>query len=36
MRRASAQTIEEVRGDAVIVAVRRTDGRLEAQPAPGR
>jgi voltage-gated potassium channel len=28
------KTIEQVRGDAVIVAVRRTDGRLEAQPAP--
>jgi voltage-gated potassium channel len=27
-------TIEEVRGDAVIVAVRHTDGRLEPQPEP--
>jgi voltage-gated potassium channel len=26
------QTIEQVRGDAVIVAVRHTDGRLEPQP----
>jgi voltage-gated potassium channel len=29
------QTIEEVRGDSVVVAVRHTDGRLEAQPPPG-
>jgi voltage-gated potassium channel len=28
------QTIERVRGDSVIVAVRRTDGRLEPQPLP--
>jgi voltage-gated potassium channel len=28
------KTIQEVRGEAVIVAVRRTDGRLEPQPAP--
>jgi voltage-gated potassium channel len=28
------QTIEQVRGDAVVVAVRHTDGRLEPQPAP--
>ena len=28
------QTIDQVRGGAVIVAVRRTDGRLEPQPAP--
>jgi voltage-gated potassium channel len=28
------KTIEQVRGASVIVAVRRTDGRLEAQPAP--
>jgi voltage-gated potassium channel len=28
------QTIEQVRGTSVIVAVRRTDGRLEAQPEP--
>ena len=28
------KTIEQVRGDAVIVAVRHTDGRLEPQPAP--
>jgi voltage-gated potassium channel len=27
-------TIEQARGDAVIVAVRRTDGRLEPQPQP--
>ena len=27
------QTIEQVRGDSVIVAVRHTDGRLEPQPA---
>jgi Trk K+ transport system NAD-binding subunit len=26
------QTLEQVRGDAVIVAVRHTDGRLEPQP----
>ncbi len=29
------KTVEEVRGEAVIVAVRRTDGRLETQPEPG-
>jgi voltage-gated potassium channel len=29
------KTIEQVRGDAVVVAVRHTDGRLEPQPAPG-
>jgi voltage-gated potassium channel len=28
------QTVEQVRGGSVIVAVRRTDGRLEPQPAP--
>jgi voltage-gated potassium channel len=28
------KTIEQVRGTSVIVAVRRTDGRLEAQPEP--
>jgi Trk K+ transport system NAD-binding subunit len=28
------KTIEQVRGDAVVVAVRHTDGRLEPQPAP--
>jgi voltage-gated potassium channel len=28
------KTIEEVRGDAVIVALRRADGGLEAQPSP--
>lgn len=28
------RTIEQVRGDAVVVAVRHTDGRLEPQPAP--
>ncbi|MDQ6835803.1 MAG: potassium channel protein [Actinomycetota bacterium] len=28
------KSIQEVRGESVIVAVRRTDGRLEAQPAP--
>jgi voltage-gated potassium channel len=28
------QTIEQVRGDALVVAVRLTDGRLEPQPAP--
>ena len=28
------QTIEQVRGDALVVAVRHTDGRLEPQPAP--
>jgi voltage-gated potassium channel len=27
-------TVEEVRGDTVIVAVRRVDGRLEPQPEP--
>jgi voltage-gated potassium channel len=29
------KTLDEVRGDAVIVAVRRTDGELVAQPEPG-
>jgi voltage-gated potassium channel len=29
------KTIEQIRGETVIVAVRRTDGRLEPQPAPG-
>ena len=29
------RTVEDVRGEAVIVAVRRADGRLEAQPDPG-
>jgi voltage-gated potassium channel len=29
------KTVEDVRGEAVIVAVRRTDGRLEPQPEPG-
>ncbi len=28
------QTVERVRGDSVIVAVRHTDGRLEPQPPP--
>lgn len=28
------QTVEQVRGESVIVAVRRNDGRLEAQPSP--
>ncbi|MGA2013300.1 MAG: NAD-binding protein [Solirubrobacteraceae bacterium] len=28
------KTIEQIRGETVIVAVRRTDGRLEPQPAP--
>ncbi len=28
------KTVEQVRGDSVIVAVRRADGRLEAQPEP--
>ena len=28
------KTIEQVRGESVIVAVRRADGRLEPQPAP--
>ncbi len=28
------KTIEQVRGDAVVVAVRHADGRLEPQPAP--
>jgi voltage-gated potassium channel len=28
------KTIEQVRGDAVVVAVRHSDGRLEPQPAP--
>jgi voltage-gated potassium channel len=28
------QTIEEVRGDSMVVAVRHTDGRLEPQPPP--
>ncbi len=28
------QTVEQVRGESVIVAVRRSDGRLEAQPQP--
>ena len=28
------QTIEQVRGEAVVVAVRHTDGRLEPQPPP--
>jgi voltage-gated potassium channel len=31
---AVGKTIEQVRGETVIVAVRRTDGRLEAQPGP--
>jgi voltage-gated potassium channel len=31
----AGRTIEEVRGTSVIVAVRRTDGRLEPQPEPG-
>jgi voltage-gated potassium channel len=30
------KTIGEVRGDSVIVALRRSDGRLEPQPAPHR
>ncbi len=33
--RGAGQTIEVVRGEAMIVAVRGTDGRLEPQPAPG-
>jgi voltage-gated potassium channel len=28
------RTVEQVRGESVIVAVRRTDGRLEPQPSP--
>jgi voltage-gated potassium channel len=28
------QTIEQVRGDSVVVAVRHTDGQLEPQPSP--
>jgi voltage-gated potassium channel len=32
--RGVGQSIEEVRGDAVIVAIRRSDGRLEPQPEP--
>ena len=28
------KTVEQVRGESVIVAVRRTDGRLEPQPSP--
>jgi voltage-gated potassium channel len=28
------KTVDQVRGDSLIVAVRRTDGRLEPQPAP--
>jgi voltage-gated potassium channel len=28
------KTVDQVRGESVIVAVRRTDGRLEPQPAP--
>jgi voltage-gated potassium channel len=30
----AGQTVAAVRGESVIVAVRRTDGRLEPQPAP--
>ncbi len=30
----AGKTVEQVRGETVIVAVRRTDGRLEPQPAP--
>jgi voltage-gated potassium channel len=30
----AGQTIEQVRGDSVIVAVRHADGRFEPQPAP--
>jgi voltage-gated potassium channel len=30
----AGKTIEDVRGQSVVVAVRHTDGRLEAQPAP--
>jgi voltage-gated potassium channel len=30
----TGKTIQDVRGSSVIVAVRRPDGRLEAQPAP--
>jgi voltage-gated potassium channel len=30
----AGKTIEDVRGESVIVAVRRLDGRLEPQPAP--
>ena len=32
--RGVGQTIERVRGETVIVAVRRTDGQLDSQPAP--
>ena len=32
--RGAGKSIEAVRGEAVIVAVRRTDGRFEPQPAP--
>jgi voltage-gated potassium channel len=31
----AGQTIDEVRGGSVIVALRRRDGRLEPQPSPG-
>jgi voltage-gated potassium channel len=31
----AGRTIDDVRGGSVIVALRRDDGRLEAQPAPG-
>lgn len=31
---AVGRTIEQVRGDAVIVAIRRSDGRFEPQPSP--
>ncbi len=30
----AGQTVEQVRGESVIVAVRRTDGQLEPQPSP--
>ena len=31
----AGQTVERVRGESVIVALRRADGHLETQPAPG-
>jgi voltage-gated potassium channel len=34
--RGVGQSIEAVRGETVIVALRRTDGGLEPQPAPDR
>jgi voltage-gated potassium channel len=32
--RGAGQTVEQVRGESVIVALRRADGHLETQPAP--